>query len=136
MKTEARRIMPGPRKSAAQRFVELKRELQHLEFFCKGTVLERRMKCGQAVCPCHTDPAKRHGPYWEWTYKAQAKTVNVRLSPEAGPIYKAASVQYRSLRSLLNRMEQLSRKALAAAARQAASNPKAKPKARSPARPG
>ncbi len=127
--------MPGPRKSAVRRFVELKQELQRLEFFCKGTVLARKMKCGQPACPCHTDPAKRHGPYWEWTYKAQAKTVNVRLSPAAGPIYKAASLQYRKLRSLLNRLEQLSRTALAAAARQAESNPKAKLKARSPTHP-
>ena len=127
--------MPRPRKSAAQRFVELKRELQRLEFFCKGTVLARRMKCGQAACPCHTDPAKRHGPYGEWTYKAQAKTVNVRLSSAAGPIYQAGSQQYRRLKSLLNRLEHLSHTALAASARQAESNRKAKPKARSPTRP-
>ena len=53
----------------AQRFLELKHELHKVEYFCKGTVLERKMKCGQAACACHTDPAKRHGPYWEWTYK-------------------------------------------------------------------
>ena len=77
--------MPTSRKPAAQRFLESKRELQRLELFCKGTVLARRMKCGRPGCPCHTDPNKRHGPYWEWTYKAAAKTVNVRLSPAAGP---------------------------------------------------
>jgi len=107
------------RRSAAQRFLELKAELQRLELFCKGTVLVRRMKCGQPSCPCHTDPSKRHGPYWEWTYKAAAKTVNVRLSPEAGPLYRAASLQYRRLKSLLNRLEKSSRAALAKSAREA-----------------
>jgi len=126
--------MATPRKSPAQRFLELKQELQKLEFFCKGTVLERRMKCGQAACPCHTDPAKRHGPYWEWTYKSHAKTVNVRLSPAAGPLYQAASRQYRSLKSLLTRLESLSRAALARQAKRAESTPKAGPKSRPRAR--
>jgi hypothetical protein len=126
--------MPPLRKSAAQRFLELKQEFQKLELFCKGTVLARRMKCGQPSCPCHTDPAKRHGPYWEWTYKAQAKTVNVRLTPTAGPLYKAASRQYRTLKSLLTRLEQLSRTALANSAKNAESMAKTVPRSRSPAR--
>jgi hypothetical protein len=126
-------MMPNPRKPAAMRFLELKQELQRLDFFCKGTVLARRMKCGQPGCPCHTDPAKRHGPYWEWTYKAAAKTVNVRLTSAAGPVYKAASRQYRKLKSLIKQMEKLSRTALANSANQAESKAKATPKNRSPA---
>jgi hypothetical protein len=113
--------MPGPRKSPAHSFAKLKQELQKLEYFCKGTVMARRMKCGQPSCACHTDPAKRHGPYWEWTYKAQAKTVNVRLSPESGPLYKTASQQHRKLKSLLRRLEKVSQAALAALAKQAQS---------------
>jgi hypothetical protein len=79
------------------------------------------MKCGQNSCGRHENPAKRHGPYWEWTYKAQAKTVNVRLVPAAGPIYKAASQQYRKLKALLTQLERLSRTALAAVAKNAES---------------
>ena len=113
--------MSKPRKSPEESFAEIKQELQKLDYFCKGTVLARRMKCGQAGCACHTDPAKRHGPYWEWTYKAHARTVNVRLSPASGPIYKTASQQHRKLKSLLQRLEKLSRAALAALAKQAES---------------
>ncbi|HEY4960372.1 MAG TPA: DUF6788 family protein [Terriglobales bacterium] len=93
----------------AQRFRELKREFQQLEYFCKGTVLKRMVKCGKAACACRHDPTKRHGPYFEWTYKAKGKTVNVKLTPEAAPTYRAASQQYRKLKSLLNRLERLSR---------------------------
>lgn len=100
-----------------QRFAELKQELQNVEYFCKGTVLERRMKCGQTACACQTDPAKRHGPYWERTYKANGKTVNVRLTPEAGPIFKMASRQHRRLKLLLARLERLSETALKALAK-------------------
>jgi hypothetical protein len=65
-------------------------------------------KCGKAYCACASDPTKRHGPYYEITYKANGKTVNVKLSPEATPLYKAASQQYRKLKTLLNRLEKLS----------------------------
>jgi hypothetical protein len=119
--------MPRPRATVrphtidrhAQQFRQLKRELRAIEYFCKGTVLKRTMKCGQSGCACHLDPSKRHGPYWEWTYKAQRRTVNVRLSPEAGTIYKAAAQQYRKLKLLLSRLEKLSRSALAASAKKA-----------------
>ncbi len=105
-----------------RRFQELKRELQRLQYFCKGTVLQRTMKCGKAQCACRRDPAKRHGPYFEWTYKAKGKTVNVKLTPETAPLYTAASQQYRRLKALLNRLERLSLTALRAQARRAQSN--------------
>jgi hypothetical protein len=94
--------------SRARRFHELKRGLDQLEYFCKGTVLKRMMRCGKASCACASDPDKRHGPYFELTYKASGKTVNVKLSPEAAPLYKAASLQYRKLKTLLTRLEKLS----------------------------
>jgi type II secretory pathway component PulJ len=125
--------MPRPRTGSslttldrnAQRFRELRQQLQLLEYFCKGTVLERRIKCGKPGCACHADASKRHGPYWELTYKNQGKTVNLRLSPEAGPIYKAASQQHRKLKSLLSRLERLSRTALASLAQKAQAEHKA-----------
>ena len=103
------------------RFQELKRELQRLEYFCKGTVLKRLMKCGKAQCACRGDAAKRHGPYFEWTYKARGKTVNVKLTSKTAPLYTAASRQYRRLKTLLNRLERLSLTALRAQAKRAQS---------------
>ena len=96
----------------ARRFQALKREFQELEYFCKGTILKRMMKCGKAGCACQHDPAKRHGPYFEWTYKAKGKTVNVKLTRDVMPVFRAATHQYRKLRSLLNRLEGLSQTVL------------------------
>lgn len=96
----------------AQRFQTLKREFQQLEYFCKGTLLQRMMKCGKAECACRRDPAKRHGPYFEWTYKSKGKTVNVKLTRDVMPAFRAASRQYRKLRSLLSRLETLSQTVL------------------------
>ena len=106
-------------RAQAQRFREARRELLQLEYFLKGTVLKRMMKCGRAQCACHDDPAKRHGPYYEWTYKVNGKTVNVKLTAEAAPLYKAATKQQRKLKTVLARLERLSRTALARLAKQA-----------------
>ena len=77
------------------------------------------MKCGQPQCACHRDPARRHGPYFEWTYKVKGQTVNVKLSPPAAPLYQAATKQRRKLKAVLARMECLSRTALARLAKEA-----------------
>ena len=109
---------PAPHLSEL-RFREARRELDQLEYFVKGTVLKRMIKCGRPQCACHGDPAKRHGPYFEWTYKANGKTVNVKLTPQTAPLYQAAAKQHRRLKTLLTRLERLSRTALAHLARQA-----------------
>jgi hypothetical protein len=92
-----------------QRFLKLRRDLEQIEYFCKGTVLKRMMKCGKPQCACASDAAKRHGPYFEITYKANGKTVNLKLSPDAAPLYTAAAQQYRKLKTLLNRLDKLSK---------------------------
>ena len=112
----ARPVLPGP----DLRFRQVRQELHQLDYFLKGTVLKRMMKCGQPQCPCHRDPARRHGPYFEWTYKVNGKTINVKLSPQAAPLYLTATTQHRKLKAALARMERLSRSALAHLAKQAA----------------
>lgn len=127
MKSKITPKHPASRSAAidiySKRFHELKAELGNIEYFSKGTVLARMVKCGKAQCACSTKPSKRHGPYYEWTYKAQGKTVNVRLSAEAAPIFQAAAKQYRKLKSLLTRLEKLSRQAISKLAKDAAQRP-------------
>jgi Family of unknown function (DUF6788) len=108
-----------PPDAPAHRFRQARQELHQLDYFLKGTVSKRMMKCGQPQCACHRDPSQRHGPYFEWTYKVKGKTVNVKLSRQAAPIYQAATKQNRKLKAVLARMERLSRTALARLAKQA-----------------
>jgi len=112
----ARPALPG---ATDPRFRQARQELHQLGYFLKGTVLKRMMKCGQSNCACHRDPSQRHGPYFEWTYKVKGKTVNVKLSPQAAPLYQSATKQYRKLKADLARMERLSRTALGHLAKQA-----------------
>lgn len=106
----------------SQRFQALKADLARIEYFSKGTLLARLIKCGKPTCPCGADPQKRHGPYFEWTYKEQGKTVNVRLTAQAAPLFQAASQQYRKLKLTLARLEKLSRQAIARLAKEANSD--------------
>src|SRR5215469_5064123 len=108
---------PAPPK-VDPRFRQARQDLLQLEYFLKGTVLKRMMKCGRPQCACHRDPAQRHGPYFEWTYKVAGKTVNVKLSPQAAPLYQAATKQHRKLKTILARLERISRIALAHLAKQ------------------
>jgi len=109
-----RQVLGAP----AQSFRQVREQLHQLDYFLKGTVSKRMMKCGQPQCACHRDPSQRHGPYFEWTYKVKGKTVNVKLSAQAAPLYLAATKQNRKLKTVLAKMERLSRTALARLAKQ------------------
>lgn len=106
-----------------EQYREMKAALGQLAYFCKGTVLSRTLKCGRTTCPCANDPKSRHGPYFEWTYKMAGKTAHHRLSAQEAKVYEEGAAEYRKLKRLLRRMEDVSRRALArraAAARRAA----------------
>ena len=122
MRTTSNRKLTALIEQDAQRFESLKQEVMQLDYFCKGTVLKRMMKCGNQQCACHRDPAHRHGPYFECTYKVHNKTVNLKLYPEVTPLYRAATKQHRKLKSLLTRLERQSRVALAHLATQKLAN--------------
>lgn len=119
MKKTTRSSVDALLASYLQQFAGLKQQIEEVEYFCKGTVLKRMMKCGQQRCACHKDPTKRHGPYFEWTFKAKGKTVNIRLQPAEAAVYSDATQQYRKLKAIMMRMESLSRKAVVGLAKRA-----------------
>src|ERR1700689_1239094 len=96
------RKTPGDARPEAdeQPFRQALQELQQLDYFLKGTVLKRMMKGGRPRCACYSDPAKRHGPYFEWTYKVKGKTVNVKLSAKAASLYQAATTPNPNLKAV------------------------------------
>jgi hypothetical protein len=51
----------------------------------RGSVNERRMKCGQANCACQHDPQARHGPYFTLTQAASGKTRSRYVAAEQVP---------------------------------------------------
>jgi hypothetical protein len=54
----------------------------------RGTVNERRMKCGQTNCACQRDPEARHGPYYMLTQAAGGKTRSRYVAAEQVPVLR------------------------------------------------
>lgn len=78
-----------------------------------GSISQRHTRCGQPTCACHSDPPRRHGPYWQWTRKVAAKTVGRWLSPEQARDYQVWVDNGRRVRVLLARLEAISLAAVA-----------------------
>lgn len=57
-------------------------------FLLKGTLLQRYKRCSSPGCGCQTDLEKRHGPYWQWSYKVDGKTVSRALSNQQAQRYR------------------------------------------------
>lgn len=67
---------------------ELSEALSEPRAMRRGTVNERRMKCGQANCACQRDPKARHGPYYMLTQALGGKTRSRYVRPEQLPVLR------------------------------------------------
>src|SRR5205809_7075526 len=54
----------------------------------RGSVNERRMKCGQAHCSCQRDPKARHGPYYTLTQATGGKTRSRYVAAAQVPVLR------------------------------------------------
>ena len=90
------------------RRAELAAAIAGIGFTATGTVLQVRTVCGSPGCACHTDPDKRHGPYWQHTSKIRNKTATRRLTPAQAALYQEWIANERALRDLLAQMQQIS----------------------------
>ncbi|MDQ3972843.1 MAG: hypothetical protein M3276_00570 [Actinomycetota bacterium] len=106
-----RRISPRQleqRLRAAQRDYErIKQRILDVGFVCEGSLVERWMPCGKANCRC-VDPAQRHGPYWQLSWKEGGKTVSRRLSPEHAVLYREWIANRRQLDALVRQLHEVS----------------------------
>jgi len=84
------------------RIAQLVAAFLHPEPIRRGSLYERRMKCGQAGCACQHDPKAAHGPYFTLTQKVEGKTHSRYISPEQAP---AVRRQIESGRQFRERVE-------------------------------
>ena len=85
--------------------------LADIGFALPGSVVERHMRCGKAACRCKADPPELHGPYVQWTWRVQGKTVTRYLSPEQLARYQPWFDNARRLHQLVTELEALSPRA-------------------------
>jgi Family of unknown function (DUF6788) len=88
----------------------VKARLPEVGFICEGSLQELYTSCGNPNCRCR-DPERRHGPYWQLTWKEHGKTVTRRLPAEDAAVYQQWIANRRQLEAALEEMRDLSRKA-------------------------
>ncbi len=101
--------MPDPTLADLQaRHRDLAAQITRIGFTATGTLLRAHNECGSTGCSCHTDPGRRHGPYWQYTRKINGKTVTWRLTSAQADLYTEWIGNGRALRHLLAQMKQVS----------------------------
>lgn len=87
-----------------------KDRIAEVGFTCEGSLVERYTSCHNPNCHC-ADPARRHGPYYQLSWKQAGKTVSRLLSADEAAIYREWIANRRHLEVLLQEMRDLSRQA-------------------------
>jgi hypothetical protein len=88
-----------------QKIRRIRQALEGFELVCSGTLLERRKVCGKTGCRCMSDPAARHGPYYEWTRRYKGKLLHRVVTAEQANLIRQAIANYRAILRLLRRWE-------------------------------
>ena len=91
--------MNNPAPAVPARIAQLAAAFSHPEPIRRGSLYERRMKCGQAACSCQHDPKAAHGPYFTLTQKVEGKTRSRYVSPEQAAVVQRQIESGRRLRS-------------------------------------
>jgi len=95
-------------KRLLQRFEKEKEELLSIRIFRKGSITKRWMTCGNPICKCKIDKAKRHGPYYWWTTKQKGRTQAIIVPKEFLSEAKIYLKNYKQLKMQINVLSQLS----------------------------
>ena len=88
-------------KKSREKIAQIQRELSGMEYLSSGTLLKRMKICGNPRCHCASDPAARHGPYFEWSYLRAGKLHHRTLTPEQAEIMWLAIANQRKAKKLL-----------------------------------
>jgi hypothetical protein len=92
-------------KKSRQKIAEIQRTISGMEYLSSGTLLKRMKVCGNPRCHCASDPAARHGPYFEWSYLKAGKLHHRTLTPEQAEIMRLAIANQRKAKKLLRTWE-------------------------------
>lgn len=62
----------------------------------QGGLSSTTRTCGKPACPCHTDPARRHGPNLYFTWRSNGKAQALYVPPEHAEEAKQAQAAWAS----------------------------------------
>ena len=86
---------------ARQRIERIHTSLAGFEQLCSGTLSQRMMKCGKPNCACASDPAARHGPYYQWIRMRAGKPAQRLVSEQQARVLQKAIDNYKVVKKLL-----------------------------------
>jgi hypothetical protein len=84
--------------AAQRRHARLTSRLARLGPVLQGTITPRTIVREDPQAP---GTKKAYGPYYQWTYKQNAKTVTVNLTPEQAKAYQRAIDEHRKLEGII-----------------------------------
>ena len=79
--------------------------LGRLGLVLQGTLLTRTVRREDPAAPGST---KAYGPYYQWTWKHEGKTVTVHLSASQASAYQKAIANHREAECILRQMREIS----------------------------
>lgn len=86
-----------------KRYGKLENKLAQTGLILQGTITERSIE--------HKDnPEKIYGPYYQWTWKKEGKTVTVNLTASQAKVYQKAINNHRKMENILKQMRDISLK--------------------------
>jgi hypothetical protein len=88
-----------------ERIGQIHHVLSEMQYLSSGTLQKRTKLCGNPRCRCATDPAARHGPYYEWSYLKAGKLRHRTLTPQQAKLMRLAIDNNRKIKKLLKAWE-------------------------------
>ena len=97
--------MASDRKQTQRRRHALREQLRALSFepLMRGSLVERRRRCGHANCACARDPSRRHGGKF-LTVQLDRRTHALHVRPEDEARVRASLDAYTRLWNLINEL--------------------------------
>ncbi|MGH2512744.1 MAG: DUF6788 family protein [Candidatus Limnocylindrales bacterium] len=102
------------------RYRALAAQLAQIGFIARGSVVAAMTTCSSKGCHCQTDPARRHGPYWQVSRSAGGTTRTRRLGEAEARLYQGWIAERHRAEAILAELEELSAQAAAIVLRRVA----------------
>jgi hypothetical protein len=102
------RIPENRRQSLLLQTEDLRRAIGEVDLLVAGTLSVRTKTCGRKNCRCATDPAARHGPYYEWTRMKDGVFVNTMVTADQAALLELAIANHKMVLDLLKRWHEVS----------------------------
>ncbi len=88
-----------------RRYEKLASKLANIGLILQGTITERSIVRQD---PKESSKEKTYGPYYQWTWKKEGKTVTVNLTAAQAKVYQKAIDNHRKMENILKQMRDIS----------------------------